>query len=289
MTSTERSRRLPGRARSKFCERPAFDAHVPTWEGAFHAEQLRRGDETKSSGAGTPLRTIRASGPEQIGRAVTRSTAMVSWSGSWPRWIDWRSARSAPGTSLRTSASRSPICAAPGSVCARSPVDSNERRRRSRANCGATRWPDTGIGPSMLHRRATVRRARRHRRRVDVNRELGGVVAELLLRRWSPQQISRHLRHRYPDDPSMWLCHDSIYQAVYQPNSRFLRPSPLAPHRRSPLRTGRDHRRAHQRQQRRRPRFQQPMLTIHDRPFPVDDRSEAGHWEGDSIIGNNHL
>ena len=94
---------------------------------------------------------------------------------------------------------------------------------------------------------------------------------------------------RFPDDPSMWLCHESIYQAVYQPNSRFLRPSRLAPHRRSPLRTGRDHRRAHQRQQRRRPRFQQPMLTIHDRPFPAVDRSEAGHWEGDLIIGNNHL
>jgi hypothetical protein len=30
------------------------------------------------------------------------------------------------------------------------------------------------------------------------------------------------------------------------------------------------------------------MLTIHDRPFPVDDRSEAGHTEGDLIIGNNH-
>jgi IS30 family transposase len=146
-----------------------------------------------------------------------------------------------------------------------------------------------GYRPFDAHRRATVRRARRHRRRVDINRELGGVVAELLLRRWSPQQISRHLRHRYPDDPSMWLCHESIYQAVYQPNSRFLRPSPLAPHRRSPLRTGRDHRRAHQRQQRRRPRFQQPMLTIHDRPFPAVDRSEAGHWEGDLIIGNDHL
>lgn len=30
------------------------------------------------------------------------------------------------------------------------------------------------------------------------------------------------------------------------------------------------------------------MLTIHDRPFPAIDRSQAGHWEGDLIIGNNH-
>ncbi len=143
--------------------------------------------------------------------------------------------------------------------------------------------------PFDAHRRATARRARHHRRRIDSNDHLSGVVIELLGQRWSPQQISRHLRLRFAEDPSMWLCHESIYQAVYQPNSRFLRPSRLAPHRRSPLRTGRDHRRAHQCQQRRRPRFQQPMLTIHDRPFSAFDRSEAGHWEGDLIIGNNHL
>jgi len=143
--------------------------------------------------------------------------------------------------------------------------------------------------PFDAHRQATVRRGRHHRRRVDTNDHLSSLITELLDRRWSPQQISRHLRLRFPDDPSMRLCHESIYQAVYQPNSRFLRPSRLAPHRRSPLRTGRDHRRAHQCQQRRRPRFQQPMLTIHDRPFPPIDRSQAGHWEGDLIIGNNHL
>ena len=146
-----------------------------------------------------------------------------------------------------------------------------------------------GYRPFDAHQRATVRRARQHRRRVEINGQLGAMIAELLGQRWSPQQISRHLRLRFADEPTMWLCHESIYQAVYQPNSRFMRPTRLAPHRRSPLRTGRDHRRAHQCQQRRRPRFQQPMLTIHDRPFPVHDRSEAGHWEGDLIIGNNHL
>ncbi|TCM35999.1 integrase-like protein [Kribbella sp. VKM Ac-2568] len=29
------------------------------------------------------------------------------------------------------------------------------------------------------------------------------------------------------------------------------------------------------------------MLSIHDRPFPPEDRSEAGHWEGDLIIGQD--
>ena len=65
--------------------------------------------------------------------------------------------------------------------------------------------------------------------------------------RWSPQQISRHLRRQLPRAAGMWLCHESIYQAVYQPGSALMRPSPLAPQRRSPLRTGRDHRRAQQR------------------------------------------
>jgi transposase, IS30 family len=36
---------------------------------------------------------------------------------------------------------------------------------------------------------------------------------------------------------------------------------------------------------RRRPRFEQPMLTIGQRPFRPGDCSEAGHWEGDLIIG----
>ena len=29
------------------------------------------------------------------------------------------------------------------------------------------------------------------------------------------------------------------------------------------------------------------MLTIHHRPFDPEDRSEAGHWEGDLIIGKD--
>jgi IS30 family transposase len=144
-----------------------------------------------------------------------------------------------------------------------------------------------GYRPFDAHRQATARRARRHQRRLDTNPELLDLVAELLSQRWSPQQVSRHLRLRHPEQPKMWLCHESIYQAVYQPGSTLLRPSRVAPQHRSPLRTGREHRRAHQKTERRRPRFEQPMLSIHDRPFPPHDRSEAGHWEGDLIIGKD--
>ena len=137
--------------------------------------------------------------------------------------------------------------------------------------------------PFDAHQRASARRARHPARRVETNAELGVLLVELLGQRWSPQQISRHLRLRFPDEPEMRLCHESIYQALYQPGSVFLRPSRLAPQRRSPLRTGCDHRRAHQTGGRRRPRFQEPMLTIHQRPFDPEDRSQAGHWESQCL------
>jgi IS30 family transposase len=146
---------------------------------------------------------------------------------------------------------------------------------------------DGGYRPFEAHRMATSRRARHHQRRLEKNPELARLIDELLTQRWSPQQIAQHLRVKHPEDRTMRLCPESIYQAIYQPGSPFLRPSPLAPHRCSPLRTGRDHRRAHQRRDRRRPRFEQPMLTIHQRPFLPEDRTEAGHWEGDLIVGKD--
>ena len=43
-----------------------------------------------------------------------------------------------------------------------------------------------GYRPFDAHRRATARRARHHRRRVDTSDQLGAVVTELLLQRWCP-------------------------------------------------------------------------------------------------------
>lgn len=159
--------------------------------------------------------------------------------------------------------------------------------RELRRNASTVRGR-TGYRAFHAHRLALSRRVRAHSRRVETVPVLRQRIGELLSKRWSPQQISRHLRSQFPDDPAMRLCTESIYQAVYQPRSVLLRPSPLAPHRRSPLRTGRDHRRAQQKVDRRRPRFAQPMRPIRDRPFAPEDRSQPGHWEGDLIVGPKH-
>jgi IS30 family transposase len=110
--------------------------------------------------------------------------------------------------------------------------------------------------------------------------QLQAFVKAKLRERWSPQQVSRALLAQFPGDPSMRASTESIYLAIYRPGSGLLRK--LAP---SPLRTGRDHRRAHSRQIRSRRRFSGPMLSVHDRGFELTDRSIAGHWEGDLIVG----
>ena len=72
----------------------------------------------------------------------------------------------------------------------------------------------------------------------------------------------------YPDNPSMRLCHESIYVAIYRPSSGLFR-KPVG----SALRTGRDHRRAHTRATKARQRFAQPMLSMHDHEFALSDRT----------------
>lgn len=146
---------------------------------------------------------------------------------------------------------------------------------------------DREYRPFAAQRDAVMKRSRDHMRRVEKNDELADVIGDLLAQRWSPQQISRHLRAAHPDDPQMRLCHESIYQALYQPGTVLLRPAKIPSPQASPLRSGRDHRKAQQKTARRRPRFDQPMRSVHERPFEPEDRTETGHWEGDLIIGKD--
>ncbi|HTX85528.1 MAG TPA: helix-turn-helix domain-containing protein [Streptosporangiaceae bacterium] len=58
--------------------------------------------------------------------------------------------------------------------------------------------------------RQVAARARHHQRRIEASPELGQVVGELLAQRWSPQQISRQLRRRFPDGPGLYSAGTAV-------------------------------------------------------------------------------
>ena len=97
---------------------------------------------------------------------------------------------------------------------------------------------------------------------------------------WSPEQISRRLPIDFPDDESMRISHEAIYQALYIQGRGALRRELVAC-----LRTGRALRVPRERRRRRSKHFVSPEIMISERPAEADDRAIPGHWEGDLILG----
>jgi IS30 family transposase len=111
---------------------------------------------------------------------------------------------------------------------------------------------------------------RRHGRRAD--RRWG--------KAWSPEQISSRLRIDFPDDESMRISHEAIYQALYVQGRGALKRELV-----QCLRTGRALRVPRARTRERGKKFVTPELLISKRPAEVEDRAVPGHWEGDLILG----
>lgn len=97
--------------------------------------------------------------------------------------------------------------------------------------------------------------------------------------RLSPEQISARLRIDFPDDESMRISPETIYQCIYIQGRGGLKAELAAA-----LRTGRAVRQPNRRAGMRKPRVPKELL-ISERPAEADDRAVPGHWEGDLIIG----
>ena len=97
---------------------------------------------------------------------------------------------------------------------------------------------------------------------------------------WSPEQIAHRLRIDFPDDESMRVSHEAIYQALYVQGRGALRRELCAC-----LRTGRALRVPRARTRERGKRFVTPEVMISERPAEAEDRAVPGHWEGDLILG----
>jgi IS30 family transposase len=97
---------------------------------------------------------------------------------------------------------------------------------------------------------------------------------------WSPQQISERLKLEFPDDRSMRISHEAIYQALYVQGRGALKRELV-----TCLRTGRALRVPRARTHNRPGGHVTAEVMISQRPAEVEDRAVPGHWEGDLIIG----
>jgi transposase, IS30 family len=133
------------------------------------------------------------------------------------------------------------------------------------------RDPDGHYRPHHAEHAARRRACKPRTRRIVGDAVLAEGVQRLLLRRWSPEQVAHELRVRFADQPSRWLCKETIYQAIYDTAVALTRP-------------------ARRRRRRRRQGLQRrgrltAMRMIDERPAEVQDRAQPGHWEGDLIMG----
>jgi len=137
---------------------------------------------------------------------------------------------------------------------------------------GRNGGPDGRYRPHHAERAARLRAARPRKRRIAVDTELAEAVQRLLAKRWSPEQVAHELRVLFAGQPSRCLCKETIYQAIYDTAVSLTRP----------VRRRRRLRRLRGVQRRGR---LTAMRMIDERPAEVDDRVQAGHWEGDLIMG----
>ena len=84
----------------------------------------------------------------------------------------------------------------------------------------------------------------------------------------------------FPNDETMRISHEAIYQALFVQGRGALRRELTAC-----LRTGRALRVPRARTRRRGKAFISPEIMISERPPEVADRAVPGHWEGDLILG----
>lgn len=139
-----------------------------------------------------------------------------------------------------------------------------------------TRAVDGVHQPHRARRAWAKSRSRPKKSRLAQDGPLREFVADRLRERWSPEQICHALIIEFPDDESMRVSPETIYQAIYvQARGGLRREVALA------LRTGRTRRKPHRNPQERTPRFVDEMVMISERPAEVEDRAVPGHWEGD--------
>jgi IS30 family transposase len=147
---------------------------------------------------------------------------------------------------------------------------------------GRNTGPD-GVYRARLAQVNAHHEARRPKEFKIIRADLAEHIEAKLEKGWSPALIAQTLRRDYPDDRSMQISHETIYQCLYVQARGQLRKELTAM-----LSLQRSARKSQEsvRDGEKRGRFND-AFTISQRPAEADDRAVPGHWEGDLIVGKN--
>lgn len=140
--------------------------------------------------------------------------------------------------------------------------------------------------PLRAHKRSHKNKSKRRKGRCKIDTINGlssFIYTKILTYQWSPQQIAHIWNARYPKHMTKKrISHEAIYAYIYVLPRGALKKELIAN-----LRQSRKYRR-HQRKGVKATRNLENMLSIHERPKEVEDRTIPGHWEGDLIIGRRN-
>lgn len=91
---------------------------------------------------------------------------------------------------------------------------------------------------------------------------------------WSPEQIAQRLKVEFPDDESMRISHEAIYQSLFIEGRGALKRELV-----TCLRTGRALRAPRERSRNKAQGHVTVDVVLSERPAEADDRAVPGHWE----------
>ncbi len=122
------------------------------------------------------------------------------------------------------------------------------------------------------------------KRKIDKNKELKDfVIFHIKKKQWSPEQIAKIWNRDYAKiNSAMTISHETIYAYIYVLPKGSLKKELI-----SNLRQERKYRRKQKRGGKAQKSIEN-MLSIHERPKEVEERTIPGHWEGDLIVGKRN-
>src|SRR5512147_2484634 len=134
------------------------------------------------------------------------------------------------------------------------------------------------------HQASEARRQNSHKKyRLKTRSTLQSYVVEKLELGWSPEQIAGKTRKEIREGvrpAKEYINHESIYQYIYDESRNDLRLWEKLPRR-------------HRKRRRWLGRKSRPVkipnrVSIRERPEGVNSRRDFGHWEGDTVVGDQH-